>query len=135
MDITGAKMEDKPHPKQQAHVVTTTVGASPSPLTTGVNVDLFHEALKEKLGAGCTDFNAVVEGALQQAGRMGVANAVMPLSPAASPAFHFRHCHDMWDFEATAQPEALRDWHTTNPLLKGDCSSVESVVWCSNIQF
>ena len=101
MDTTGVKKEDKPRPKQQTHVVTATMGASPPPLTTSVNVYQFHEVLKEKLSAGCTEFNAVVEGALQQAGRMGVANAVMPLSPAASPAFHFRHCHDTWDDEAS----------------------------------
>ena len=101
MDTSGVKKEDKPHPKQQAHVVTTTVGAPPPPLTTGVNVDLLREALKEKLGAGCMDFNAVVERALQQAGGVGVATAAMPVSPVASPAFHFRHFRDTWDDEAT----------------------------------
>ena len=101
MDTSGVKKEDKPRPKQQAHVVTATVGASPPPLTTGVHVDLFHEALKEKLGAGCMDFNAVVEGALQQAGRVGVITAATSVSHPASPAFHFRHCCDMWDDKAT----------------------------------
>ena len=70
------------------------MGASTPPLTTGVNVDLFREALKEKLFAGCRNFNAVVEGALQQAGRVRMATAATPVSPAAFPAFHFRLCHD-----------------------------------------
>ena len=64
MDTPGVKKEDKPRPKQQAHIVTMTLGASPPSLMTGVNVGLFHEALKVKLGAGCTNFNGVVEGAL-----------------------------------------------------------------------
>ena len=101
MDTTGVKKEDKPRPKQQVHIVPTIAGASLPPLTTGVNVDLFHEALKGKLGAGCTDFNSMVEGALQLAGGVRVATAAMPVSPAASPALHFRHCHDTWDDEAT----------------------------------
>ena len=101
MDTSGVKKEDKPRPKQQAHVVIATVGVSPPSLTTGVNVDLFCEALKEKLGAGCTYFNAVVEGALQQAGGVGVSTTATPVSHTASPAFHFRHCHDMWDDEAS----------------------------------
>ena len=101
MDTSRVKKEDKPRPKQHAHIVTATVGASPPPLTNSVNVDLFCEVLREKLGAGCMDFNAVVKGALQQAGRVGVATAATPLSPAASPAFHFSHCHDMWGDEVT----------------------------------
>ena len=101
MDTSGVKKEDKARPKKQAHVVTTTVGAPPPPLTTDVNVDLFREVLKEKLGAGCTDFNAVVEGALQQAGGVGVSTAATLVSSTASPAFHFRHCHDTWDDEAS----------------------------------
>ena len=101
MDISGVKKEDKPRPKQQSHIVTATVGEPPPPLKTGVNVDLFHEVLKEKLDAGCTEFNAVMEGALQQAGGVGVATAATPVLPAASLAFHFRHCHDTWDDEAS----------------------------------
>ena len=101
MDTSGVKKEDKPRPKQQAHIVAATVGVPSPPLTTGVNVDLFREVLKEKLGAGCTDFNAVVEGALQQAGGVGVSTAAMPVLPTASPVFHFRHCHDTWDVEAS----------------------------------
>ena len=101
MDTIGVKKEDKTHPKQQAHIVTTTAGASPPSLINGVNVDLFCGALKKKLGAGCTDFNTMVEGALQQAGGVGAATAAMPMSPAASPAFYFRCCHDTRDDEAT----------------------------------
>ena len=101
VDTAGVKKEDKPRPKQQAHVVTATVVVPPPPLTTGANFNLFCEALKKKLGAGCTDFNAVVEGTLQQAGRVGVSTAATPVSSAASPAFHFRHCHITWDDKAS----------------------------------
>ena len=101
MDTSGVKKEDKPRPKQHGYVVTATMGMSPPPLTTGVNVDLFREALKEKLGVGCMDFNAMVEGALQQAGGVGVATEATPVPPAASPAFHLRHCRDTWDDKAT----------------------------------